>query len=100
MKHCDACAQKITLRGSEEKKAMLNRLKRIEGQVRGVQTMVEEDAYCPDILIQVQAIRQALNAFNQRLLLRHMETCVKDGFEKGDESTVEELTHVLARLLK
>jgi DNA-binding FrmR family transcriptional regulator len=96
--HCDHC--KLKHREDEEKKNLLNRLKRIEGQVRGVQGMVEGDAYCPDILVQVQAIRAALSAFNRELLANHINTCVAEGIRTGDTQVIGELTQVLHKLLK
>lgn len=96
--HCDQC--KLKHREDEEKKNLLNRLKRIEGQVRGVQGMVEGDAYCPDILVQVQAIRAALSAFNRELLANHINTCVAEGIRTGDTQVIGELTQVLHKLLK
>ena len=96
--HCDQC--KLKHREDEEKKNLLNRLKRIEGQVRGVQGMVEGDAYCPDILVQVQAVRAALSAFNRELLANHINTCVAEGIRTGDTQVIGELTQVLHKLLK
>lgn len=68
------CCKEHTYRNEEEKKKLINRLKKAEGQIRGIQKMVEEDAYCPDILIQVSALTGALNAFNRELLSRHIQT--------------------------
>ena len=78
----------------------MNRLKRIEGQVRGVEGMVEEGAYCPDILIQVSAISCALNSFNKVLLANHVKTCVADKVRSGDDEVVDELVKVLQKLMK
>ena len=78
---CPAChAGKI--RDTEERAALLNRLKRIEGQVRGISGMVERDAYCVDILTQVSAVSSALTAFSRVLLETHLKTCVKDALSK------------------
>lgn len=79
---------------------MLNRLSRIEGQVRGVRKMVEEDVYCPDILIQVSAINAALNSFNKVLLAEHIRSCVADDIRKGKDETIDELVGVLQKLMK
>jgi len=73
---CCHCMEKHTLRSEEQKKALINRLKRIEGQVRGVQQMLEKDAYCNDILVQSAAISAAMNAFNKEILATHIHTCV------------------------
>ena len=79
---------------------MLNRLSRIEGQVRGIRKMVENDVYCPDILIQVSAVNAALNSFNKVLLANHIKTCVTDDIRAGKEETVDELVKVLQKLMK
>ena len=79
---------------------MLNRLSRIEGQVRGVRKMVEEDVYCPDILIQVSAINAALNSFNKVLLAEHIRSCVADDIREGKDETIDELVVVLQKLMK
>ncbi len=79
---------------------MLNRLSRIEGQVRGVRKMVEEDVYCPDILIQVSAINAALNSFNKVLLAEHIRSCVADDIREGKDETIDELVGVLQKLMK
>ena len=76
------------------------RLKRIEGQVRGVENMLEKDAYCTDILMQVSAITSALNSFNKVLLANHVKTCVADNIREGNEDVVDELVGVLQKLMK
>ncbi len=83
-----------------EYKALANRLSRIEGQVRGVKSMVENDAYCVDVLTQVSAIQAALNAFNKELLASHVKTCVADGICAGDEAVVDELVSLMQKLMK
>ena len=87
-------------RSTEEAKALVNRLSRIEGQVRGVKGMVENDVYCTDILVQVSAITAALNAFNKELLASHIRTCVTEDIKKGDYNTIEELVATLQKLMK
>ena len=87
-------------RSKEEYKSLINRLNRIEGQVRGVKNMVESEAYCTDILIQVSATTAALNAFGRELLSNHIRTCVADDIRNGDGETVEELIAVLKKLMK
>jgi DNA-binding FrmR family transcriptional regulator len=87
-------------RGEEEFKSLTNRLNRIEGQVRGVRKMVENDAYCVDILTQVSAIQAALNAFNKELLGNHIRTCVADGIRAGDDEIIDELVTTLQKLMK
>lgn len=79
---------------------MLNRLSRIEGQIRGIKGMVERDAYCPDILTQVAAANAALNSFNKVLLANHIKTCVTTDIKEGKDETVDELVNVLQKLMK
>jgi len=78
-------------RDEQEKKALMTRLSRIEGQVRGIRAMVEDDRYCVDILTQVSAIQAALNGFNKELLARHIKTCVSEDIREGNEEAVDEL---------
>ena len=96
MKEC--CKKKE--RASEEKHALINRLNRIEGQIRGIKNMIENDAYCPDVLIQVSAASSALGAFNRELLAEHIRTCVASGIEKGDKADVDELLDTLKHIQK
>ena len=84
----------------QEYKDLLNRLSRIEGQVRGIKGMVEKDAYCTDILVQVAAVNAALNSFNKVLLANHIKTCVTKDIKEGREETVDELVTVLQKLMK
>ena len=88
---------------SEDKDAYLKRLRRIEGQVRGLQRMVEEDKYCIDILTQVSAATKALQSFSLELLDEHLSTCVVDAAKAGGreaEVKVREATDAIARLVK
>ncbi len=87
-------------RTPEEYKSLINRLNRIEGQVRGIKGMVENNAYCTDILIQVSAVNSALNAFNKKLLESHIKTCVSKDIIEGKSETVDELVEVLQKLMK
>ena len=97
---CPHCSGKHKERDDEERKDLMNRLKRIEGQVRGVEGMLESDAYCTDILIQVSAISSALKSFNKVLLANHMKTCVAEGIRKGDDSVIDEFVVTLQKLMK
>ena len=99
MENCNGC-RKTKQRSENEYKSLINRLSRIEGQVRGVRKMVETDAYCTDILVQVSAISAALNAFNRELLAEHIRTCVTDDIKAGKDETVEELVATLQQLMK
>ena len=96
---CPACA-KQTLRDTELKRKMINRLRRIEGQIRGIEAMIGNDAYCNDILIQSAAVNAALNAFNKELLACHIRGCVKRDLLAGDESVVDELAETVQRLMR
>ena len=98
-KRC-SCCEKHTLRAQEEKKKLLNRLRRIEGQVRGLQAMVEADAYCNDVLPQSAAVNAAINAFNRELLTEHLRTCVTRDLKNGHEEIVDELAATLQKLMK
>lgn len=98
MKEC--CCGRTKQRSEKEYKDLTNRLNRIEGQIRGIKGMLEEDAYCPDILIQVSAVTAALNSFNKKLLANHIESCVVEDLKADKEGTVEELVTVLQKLMK
>jgi DNA-binding FrmR family transcriptional regulator len=94
------CCQKHKERSEKEYKDLIHRLNRIEGQVRGVKGMVENNAYCVDILTQVAAINAALNSFNKVLLANHIKTCVADEIRSGDDSVIDELVATLQKLMK
>lgn len=96
----ECCSHKTKQRPEDEYKALLNRLSRIEGQVRGIRRMVETDAYCTDILTQVSAVQAALNAFNRELLANHIRTCVADDIRSGRDETIDELVTTLQKLMK
>lgn len=98
-KKCPMCHENKH-RDEEEKQALINRLRRIEGQVRGVQGMIERDAYCVDILTQVQAVSSALTSFSTALLESHMRTCVRDDILNGRDEVLDELVDVISRLVK
>ena len=99
-KHKDVCCQKTKERTEKEYKDLINRLNRIEGQIRGIKGMVEKDAYCPDILIQVSAVNAALNSFNKVLLANHIKTCVVNEVHEGNEEVIDELVKTLQKLMK
>lgn len=94
------CYHKTKKRDDEEYKRLINRLSRIEGQIRGIKGMVEKDAYCPDILIQVSAVNSALNSFNKELLASHIKTCVANDIRNGKDETIDELVLTLQKLMK
>jgi CsoR family transcriptional regulator, copper-sensing transcriptional repressor len=100
---CDkkcCCCEKNTQRTDEEKKKLINRLNRIEGQVRGIKGMIEKDAYCADVLVQSAAVNAAINSFNKDLLSRHIQSCVVRDIKSGDEEVVDELMNILSKLMK
>ena len=94
------CEVKHKKRDDETKKCLMNRLKRIEGQIRGIEGMIENDAYCPDILIQVSAVNNALNSFNKELLAQHIKSCVVDDIKDDNLETVDELVTLIQRIMK
>lgn len=96
----DCCSHKTKERSEDEYKSLINRLNRIEGQIRGIKGMVEKDAYCTDILVQVSAVNAALNAFNKELLSNHIKTCVAQDIRNGKNETVDELVATLQKLMK
>lgn len=97
-KYC--CCQKKKQRTPEEYTKLINRLNRIEGQIRGIRGMVENDAYCPDILVQSAAVNAAVNAFNKELLASHIRTCVADDIRRGNDDVIDELVATLQKLMK
>ena len=96
----NAYSGRTTQRSEDEKKKLINRLSRIEGQIRGIRSMVEKDAYCIDILTQSAAAGAALDAFSRQVLSRHMHTCVADDIRQGNDETIDELMDILQRLMK
>ena len=78
----------------------MNRLSRIEGQIRGIRGMVENGAYCPDILVQSAAVNAAINAFNRELLASHIRTCVVEDIRGGKDEVIDELVATLQKLMK
>ncbi|MGM9643303.1 MAG: metal-sensing transcriptional repressor [Eubacteriales bacterium] len=98
-KNC-CCSHKTKERTQEEYRSLINRLNRIEGQIRGIRGMVEESAYCTDILVQVSAANAALNAFSKELLGNHIKTCVADDIRAGKDEVVDELVSVLQKLMR
>lgn len=97
---CCGGTEKTTMRTEEEKRKLQNRLKRIEGQVRGLQAMIERDAYCYDILTQSAAVNAAMNAFNKEILAHHIEGCVARDIREGKDEVVDELVTILQKLMK
>ena len=94
------CQGKTKMRTEEEKKALINRLNRIEGQIRGIRGMIEADAYCTDVITQVAAAGAALSSFNRELLSAHIKTCVADDIKNGKDEMVDELVATLQKLMR
>ena len=97
---CAESSEKHTMRSDEERKKLLNRLNRIEGQIRGLKGMLEKNAYCPDILTQSAAVNAAMNSFNKELLASHIRHCVVRDIRAGDDAVIDELVATLQKLMK
>lgn len=100
MEEIKNCCHRTKERSAEEYKSLINRLNRIEGQIRGIKGMVEKNVYCADILIQVAAVNAALKSFNKELLANHIRSCVVNDIKEGKEATVEELVDILHKIMK
>lgn len=98
--NCCCCSGKKKDRSENEYKDLVNRLSRIEGQIRGIKRMLDEDCYCPDIMIQVSAANAALNSFNKVLLANHIRTCVADDIRNGNDEVIDELVTTLGKLMR
>ena len=96
----DCCRHKTKERTPEDSQSRINRLSRIEGQIRGIRGMVEKNAYCPDILTQVAAATAALNSFNKALLASHIRGCVANDIRDGKDEVIDELVQTLQKLMK
>ena len=96
---CCHCGKK-TVRDEEIKKALIQRLNRIEGQIRGIRGMIENDAYCNDVLIQSAAASSAIHAFNRDLIGEHLRGCVARDIREGNEEVIDELVATLQKLMK
>ncbi len=97
----DCCfSHKTKERSEKEVRDLMNRLNRIEGQVRGIRGMLEKNAYCTDILVQVSAVNAALNSFSRVLLSNHIHTCVAENIRAGNDEVIDELVGTLQKLMK
>ena len=96
-RNCPMCSQRKKERSPEEYKRLIHR---IEGQIRGIRSMVENGAYCPDILVQSAAANAALNAFNKELLASHLRSCVANDIREGHDEVIDELVVTLQKLMK
>ena len=97
---CPHCGGQKKKRTQEEKDALIRRLRLAEGQIRGIQKMLEEDAYCPDVLVQVSAVSAALNSFNRELLACHIRSCVAEDIREGKDEAIDEFVKTLQKLMK
>ena len=100
MEACCCCAGRKKERGGKEYRDLMNRLSRIEGQIRGIRNMLEQDAYCIDILNQVSAANAALNSFTKLILADHIRTCVAQDVQEGNSEKLDELVKTLQKLMK
>lgn len=96
----NTCCGRLKHRSEKEVKDLITRLSRIEGQVRGIKSMVEDERYCVDILNQVSAIQAALNSFNKELLANHIHSCVIKDIRAGKEEAVDELCETIKKMMK
>lgn len=99
MQDCNCC-KKTKERSEDEYKCLINRLNRVEGQIRGIKGMLENNAYCIDIITQAAAANAALNSFTKELLANHIKTCVKNDIQQGNDETIDELLETLKKLMK
>ena len=97
---CPACSARRKERSEKEYRDLMNRLNRVEGQIRGIKKMLEKDAYCTDIIIQVMAANAALDSFNRVLLSEHIRTCVTDDIRADKMESVDELISLVSKLMK
>jgi len=93
-------SSRTKVRSEKEYKDLINRLSRIEGQIRGIKGMLEKNAYCPDVLTQVAATKCALNSFSKVLLANHIKSCVKEDIKEGNDETLDELVETIQKLMK
>lgn len=96
---CCACHERKE-RSEAEHKALMNRLARIQGQIKGIQGMVEHDAYCVDILTQVAAVQAALGALGREVLESHIRTCVAQDIREGKDEILDELMDILRKFVR
>lgn len=94
------CIAKTKVRSPEEVRKLKNRLSRLEGQINGIKKMIDENAYCTDILIQISAGQAAFNSFAKEILAAHIKGCVADGIRNGNDEVIDELVQMLPKLMK
>ena len=90
--------KKMTIRSEEEKKYLSNRLSTIEGQVKGIVGMVDNDRYCGDILIQMSAIISSLRTLGEKMLDDHLTNCLADELKKNNKDAIKEVVELFQKL--
>lgn len=100
MEEQSCCRKKAVPRTEEERTRLVHRLNRIEGQIRGIRGMVENELYCNDILVQCAAVNAALNAFERELLANHIRSCVADELRAGRDEVIDELVSTVQKMMK
>lgn len=100
MSNTCCCSEKRKERNEDEVKALITRLNRIEGQIRGLKQMIERDAYCTDVLTQSSAVASALNGFNKELLASHIRSCVVNDIRDGKDEVIDDLVETIKKLMK
>lgn len=98
MKEKSPSCKKRKVRSEEEKKRLIKRLKTIEGQVRGIMSMIEEDRYCDDVLIQISAIDKSLKSLGSEILKSHLSTCVVEDIKNDQLEIIDEVMELIKRL--
>ena len=93
----NTCCKKKTKRGEDEKKLIINRLNRIGGQISGISKMIENDAYCNDVLIQLSAVKSSVKSLSTYILENHLCACVARDLENGDLDTIDEIISLFKR---
>lgn len=96
----DKCCNKKTYRGDDEKKIINNRISRIEGQLKGIKKMIQENAYCNDILVQLSAIESSIRSLSNHILENHLYNCVTRDLENGELETLDEIISLFKRFNK
>lgn len=94
------CCDKKTYRNDEEKKIINNRINRIEGQLKGIKKMIQEDAYCNDVLVQLSAIENSVKSLSNHVLEKHLYSCVTKDLENGNLEIIDELISLFKKFNK
>ncbi len=99
MEKCD-CSSRKKERSVDEMKSLINRLNRIEGQVKGIKNMLQNNAYCTDVLTQTAAVNAAVSAFSKEVLASHIKTCVLNDINQGNINSIDELVDTMYKFIK